>query len=55
MTPWLPLSKLIHLTIRILRRVVVDAGAFPQLPVFFNLAGVVTGFISTFLAYGKTR
>jgi hypothetical protein len=30
-------------------------GQFPQLPVFFNLGGVITGFLSTFLAYSRTR
>jgi hypothetical protein len=30
-------------------------GGIPSAPVIFNLAGVATGFISTFLAFGKTR
>ena len=33
----------------------VCTGAFPQLPVIFNVAGVVAGFISTFLAFTKVR
>ena len=34
---------------------IIFAGAFPQLPVFFNLGGVMSGFFSTFLAYSRTR